>query len=57
MERKDRNRRLVGQRRRALGLSNTRERLRILYGDRASLQLRNRDDGHVVATVLIPAQA
>jgi LytS/YehU family sensor histidine kinase len=40
-----------------VGLSNTRERLRILYGDRASLQLRNRNDGHVVATVLIPAQA
>jgi len=40
-----------------VGLSNTRERLRILYGGRASLQLRNRDDGHVVATVLIPAQA
>jgi two-component system LytT family sensor kinase len=40
-----------------LGLSNTRERLRILYGGRASLELRNRDDGHVVATVLIPAQA
>ena len=40
-----------------VGLANTRERLRILYGERASLQLRNRDDGHVVATVLIPAQA
>lgn len=40
-----------------VGLNNTRERLRILYGGRASLQLRNRDGGWVVATVLIPAQA
>jgi LytS/YehU family sensor histidine kinase len=38
-----------------LGLANTRERLRLLYGGRASLQLRNREDGRVVATVLIPA--
>ena len=40
-----------------LGLNNTRERLRILYGGRASLQLRNREDGRVVATVLIPLNA
>jgi hypothetical protein len=40
-----------------VGLNNTRERLRILYGGRASLQLRNREDGRVVATVLIPANA
>jgi two-component system LytT family sensor kinase len=38
-----------------VGLNNTRERLRILYGGRASLQLRNRKDGRVVATVLIPS--
>lgn len=38
-----------------VGLSNTRERLRLLYGGRASLELRNRDGGHVVAAVLIPA--
>jgi len=38
-----------------VGLNNTRERLRLLYGDRASLQLRNREDGRVVATVLIPS--
>jgi LytS/YehU family sensor histidine kinase len=37
-----------------VGLANTRERLRILYGSRASLDLRNRDDGRVAATVLIP---
>jgi LytS/YehU family sensor histidine kinase len=36
-----------------LGLSNTRERLRILYGDRAQLDLRN-GDGRVMATVIIP---
>jgi hypothetical protein len=39
-----------------LGLANVRERLRILYGDRASLQLQNRD-GRVAATVLIPRVA
>ena len=38
-----------------LGLANTRERLRLLYGDRASLQLREAPAGRVVATVLIPA--
>lgn len=37
-----------------VGLANTRERLRILYGSRASLELRNRDGGRVAATVLIP---
>ncbi len=36
-----------------VGLSNTRERLRILYGDRAHLDLRN-GDGRVTATVIIP---
>jgi hypothetical protein len=39
-----------------LGLANVRERLRILYGDTASLQLKNRD-GRVAATVLIPRAA
>jgi two-component system sensor histidine kinase AlgZ len=37
-----------------VGLNNIRERLRILYGDRASLALRNSEGGHVVATVQIP---
>jgi hypothetical protein len=37
-----------------VGLNNIRERLRLLYGDRASLALRNGDGGHVVATVQIP---
>ena len=36
-----------------VGLGNTRERLRILYGDRAHLDLRN-GDGRVTATLLIP---
>jgi signal transduction histidine kinase len=37
-----------------VGLVNTRERLRILYGSRASLDLRNCEGGGVAATVLIP---
>ncbi len=37
-----------------VGLANARERLRLLYGDRASLNLRNERD-RVRATVLIPA--
>jgi hypothetical protein len=36
-----------------MGLSNTRGRLRILYGDRATLELANRED-RVIATVRIP---
>jgi hypothetical protein len=35
-------------------LENTRERLRLLYDGRASLELKNRDAGHVAATVSIP---
>ena len=38
-----------------LGLHNIRERLRILYAGRASLELASRD-GHVVATVRIPTR-
>jgi hypothetical protein len=38
----------------ALGLRNIRERLRLLYGDRAALELVNRGDGRVAATVRIP---
>jgi len=37
-----------------LGLSNVRERLRLLYGDRATLQLKDRGSDRVAATVLIP---
>jgi len=36
-----------------VGLSNTRERLRILYGNNAQLDLQN-GDGRVIATVIIP---
>ena len=36
-----------------VGLKNARERLRLIYGDRASLSLTN-GDGRVAATVLIP---
>ena len=39
-----------------VGLNNIRERLRILYGDRASLGLRNGESGRVVATVQIPKE-
>jgi two-component system, LytTR family, sensor kinase len=39
-----------------LGLKNIRERLRLLYGDRASLSLQN-GNGIVVAKVEIPAKA
>jgi len=37
-----------------LGLANARERLRILYGERASLHLAPCGDGRVAATILIP---
>ena len=40
-----------------VGLKNARERLRLLYGDRARLDLANREDGRVAATVLIPRTA
>jgi len=38
-----------------IGLANARERLRLLYGEKASLRLENRDAGTVVALVSIPA--
>ncbi|MGH9396535.1 MAG: sensor histidine kinase [Terriglobia bacterium] len=37
-----------------VGLANARERLRILYGERASLQLAPCGERHVAATILIP---
>lgn len=40
-----------------IGLTNARERLRILYGERASLQLSPRGEGRVAATILIPTTA
>jgi two-component system, LytTR family, sensor kinase len=39
---------------RGIGLTNTRERLRQLYGDRATLDLRNGEHGGAVATVVLP---
>ena len=36
------------------GLANTLERLSTLYGDRASLSLRAREGGGVVATLRVP---
>jgi hypothetical protein len=40
-----------------IGLTNARERLRILYGEGASLELGARGEGRVTATILIPATA
>jgi sensor histidine kinase YesM len=40
-----------------VGLANTRDRLRILYGARASLQLANRGSDRVAATVRLPRTA
>lgn len=37
-----------------VGLSNTRERLRTLYGDRASLTLENLTGGGTAATIVLP---
>lgn len=38
-----------------IGISNARERLRLLYGEHASLRLENRDSTNVAAMVSIPA--
>jgi len=38
-----------------IGLNNARERLRLLYGDRAELTL-GENDGHVVAEITLPAE-
>jgi hypothetical protein len=38
-----------------IGLTNARERLRLLYGEHASLRLENRDPANVAAMVSIPA--
>lgn len=40
-----------------IGLSNARERLRILYGESASLELADSGEGRVAATILIPVTA
>jgi signal transduction histidine kinase len=36
------------------GLENTRGRLRVMYGDRASLTVRRRESGGTIATLVIP---
>ncbi len=40
-----------------IGLTNARERLRLLYGERANLQVAVQSEGRVTATVLMPATA
>jgi LytS/YehU family sensor histidine kinase len=40
-----------------IGLTNARERLRILYGEDASLQLESPSAGRVTATILMPMMA
>jgi LytS/YehU family sensor histidine kinase len=40
-----------------IGLNNIHQRLRLLYGDRAGLQLANGDGKHVTAIVRLPAVA
>ena len=39
-----------------LGLSNIRERLQQMYGDRAALTLKARPDGGVAATLTLPLE-
>ncbi|HVF39799.1 MAG TPA: histidine kinase [Gemmatimonadaceae bacterium] len=39
-----------------VGLTNTRERLRALYGDAASLELRQQADGGATAEIVLPAR-
>jgi LytS/YehU family sensor histidine kinase len=36
------------------GIENTRERLRALYGDRASLEIARRPEGGTIATLRVP---
>jgi sensor histidine kinase YesM len=47
----------LGESEPGIGLANTRERLRILYGGRASFELENRGGNRVAATVRIPGTA
>jgi sensor histidine kinase YesM len=47
--------RLAAQGDTRIGLANSRERLRLLYGGRASLALAE-SDGQVVAEVVLPAE-
>lgn len=45
---------VTGQRRRGIGINNSKERLRLLYGDRASLVVENMNEHMVCATVKVP---
>lgn len=44
----------TGKRRRGIGINNSKERLRLLYGDEASLVVENMNENMVCATVKIP---
>jgi sensor histidine kinase YesM len=41
--------------REGIGIANTRARLAHVYGERAALELRNRDDGGAEVTIVVPA--
>jgi LytS/YehU family sensor histidine kinase len=47
---------LAAEPRGGIGLTNTRERLRLLYGDRANLDLNQQEPGTVRAVVVLPFQ-
>lgn len=40
-----------------VGLANTRDRLRVLYGERQDFELRNRDEGGFAVTMRLPFEA
>lgn len=44
----------VGERRRGIGINNSKERLRLLYGQSASLTVENMNESMVCATVKVP---
>ena len=43
-----------GERRRGIGINNSKERLRLLYGEKASLTVENMNEKMVCATVKVP---
>ncbi|NVK84782.1 MAG: histidine kinase [Cytophagia bacterium] len=44
----------TGERRRGIGINNSKERLRLLYGERATLSVENMNENMVCATVKVP---
>lgn len=46
-----------GTRGNSVGLANARDRLRVLYGERQSFEVRNRDEGGFMATMTLPFEA